>query len=28
MMGAYHWEWDPFVLAGELERRARHLLSH
>jgi sugar phosphate isomerase/epimerase len=28
MMGAYHWEWDPFVLAQELERRARHLLSH
>jgi sugar phosphate isomerase/epimerase len=27
MMGAYHWEWDPFVLAQELERRARRLLS-
>ncbi|MEJ2556335.1 MAG: sugar phosphate isomerase/epimerase [Anaerolineae bacterium] len=27
MMGAYHWEWDPFVLAQELEHRARHLLA-
>ena len=27
MMGAYHWEWDPLVLAQELERRARRLLS-
>jgi sugar phosphate isomerase/epimerase len=27
MMGAYHWEWDPFVLAQELEQRARHLLA-
>lgn len=27
MMGAHHWEWDPFVLAKELESRARRLLS-
>jgi sugar phosphate isomerase/epimerase len=27
MMGDYHWEWDPFVLARELERRTRRLLS-
>jgi sugar phosphate isomerase/epimerase len=27
MMGARHWEWDPFVLAKELEGRARRLLS-
>jgi sugar phosphate isomerase/epimerase len=27
MMGARHWEWDPFVLAGELESRARRLLG-
>ena len=26
-MGAYHWEWDPFVLARELRGRARHLLG-
>jgi len=26
-MGAYHWEWDPFVLAQELHRRARCLLA-
>jgi sugar phosphate isomerase/epimerase len=28
MMGAHHWEWEPLVLAQELERRTRHLLSH
>jgi sugar phosphate isomerase/epimerase len=27
-MGAYHWEWDPFVLARELRRRALRLLGH
>ncbi|HNS50748.1 MAG TPA: sugar phosphate isomerase/epimerase family protein [Anaerolineae bacterium] len=27
MMGDHHWEWDPFVLAKELEVRARRLLS-
>ena len=27
-MGAYHWEWDPFVLALELRHRARLLLGH
>jgi sugar phosphate isomerase/epimerase len=26
-MGAYHWEWDPYVLAGELRERARRLLA-
>jgi sugar phosphate isomerase/epimerase len=26
MLGAYHWEWDPFVLARELKRRADRLL--
>jgi sugar phosphate isomerase/epimerase len=26
-MGAYHWEWDPFVLARELGERARRLLG-
>jgi sugar phosphate isomerase/epimerase len=26
MLGAYHWEWDPFVLAAELKRRAELLL--
>jgi sugar phosphate isomerase/epimerase len=26
MMGAHHWEWDPFVLAQELKRRAGGLL--
>ena len=26
MMGAYHWEWDPFVLAQELKDRADRLL--
>jgi sugar phosphate isomerase/epimerase len=26
MLGAYHWEWDPFVLARELKRRAGELL--
>jgi sugar phosphate isomerase/epimerase len=27
MMGAYHWEWDPFLLARELKRRATVLLQ-
>jgi sugar phosphate isomerase/epimerase len=27
MMGAYHWEWDPFLLARELKRRADALLQ-
>jgi sugar phosphate isomerase/epimerase len=27
MLGAYHWEWDPFVLAGELKHRADGLLN-
>lgn len=27
LLGAYHWEWDPFVLAGELRRRATRLLQ-
>ena len=27
MLGAYHWEWDPFVLAGELKVRATALLE-
>jgi sugar phosphate isomerase/epimerase len=26
MMGAYHWEWDPFLLARELKQRAVALL--
>ena len=26
MMGAYHWEWDPFLLAGEVRGRAEALL--
>ena len=26
MLGAYHWEWDPFVLARELKERAGGLL--
>jgi sugar phosphate isomerase/epimerase len=26
MLGAYHWEWDPFVLAQELKHRANLLL--
>jgi sugar phosphate isomerase/epimerase len=26
MMGAYHWEWDPFLLARELKVRADALL--
>jgi sugar phosphate isomerase/epimerase len=26
MLGAYHWEWDPFVLAGEVKKRADALL--
>jgi sugar phosphate isomerase/epimerase len=27
MLGAYHWEWDPFVLAEELKVRATALLA-
>jgi sugar phosphate isomerase/epimerase len=27
MMGAYHWEWDPFLLAGEVRTRAEALLQ-
>ena len=27
MLGAYHWEWDPFVLAAELKSRAEALLE-
>ncbi len=27
MMGAYHWEWDPAVLARELRQRAGRLLG-
>jgi sugar phosphate isomerase/epimerase len=26
MMGAYHWEWDPFLLAREMKQRADVLL--
>ncbi|MGD8465678.1 MAG: sugar phosphate isomerase/epimerase family protein [Anaerolineae bacterium] len=26
MLGAYHWEWDPYVLARELKQRADDLL--
>jgi sugar phosphate isomerase/epimerase len=26
MLGAYHWEWDPFLLARELKQRADALL--
>jgi sugar phosphate isomerase/epimerase len=26
MLGSYHWEWDPFVLAAEVKRRADALL--
>ena len=26
MMGAYHWEWDPFLLAREIKDRADALL--
>ena len=28
MMGAYHWEWDPFMLARELRQRADELLRN
>lgn len=28
MMGAYHWEWDPFLLARELRQRADELLRN
>jgi sugar phosphate isomerase/epimerase len=27
LMGAYHWEWDPLVLARELKRRAEFFLA-
>ncbi|MFN2165055.1 MAG: sugar phosphate isomerase/epimerase, partial [Anaerolineae bacterium] len=27
MLGAYHWEWDPYVLAAELKARAAALLE-
>jgi sugar phosphate isomerase/epimerase len=27
LLGAYHWEWDPLVLAQELKRRADGLLG-
>lgn len=27
MLGAYHWEWEPVVLARELKRRAELLLA-
>lgn len=27
MLGAHHWEWDPFLLAQELARRAHQLLT-
>ena len=27
MLGAHHWEWDPFVLARELKQRADDLLQ-
>jgi sugar phosphate isomerase/epimerase len=27
MLGSYHWEWDPFVLATEVKRRADTLLQ-
>lgn len=26
-LGAYYWEWDPFLLAQEMEQRARSLLA-
>ncbi len=26
MLGAYHWEWDPYVLAREVKQRADALL--
>jgi sugar phosphate isomerase/epimerase len=26
MLGAYHWEWDPYVLAREVKHRADALL--
>ena len=28
MLGAYHREWDPFLLAGEVKRRADALLRY
>jgi sugar phosphate isomerase/epimerase len=28
LLGAYHWEWDPVVLAWELKRRAETLLAN
>jgi sugar phosphate isomerase/epimerase len=27
LLGAYHWEWDPVVLAKELKRRAQSFLA-
>jgi sugar phosphate isomerase/epimerase len=27
LLGAYHWEWDPLVLARELKQRAEFLLA-
>ncbi len=27
MLGAYHWEWDPFLLAREVKQRADSLLQ-
>ena len=27
LLGARHWEWDPFLLAQELARRARQFLN-
>ena len=27
MLGAYHWEWDPFLLAAGLKKRATGLLQ-
>jgi sugar phosphate isomerase/epimerase len=27
MLGAYHWEWDPFLLAADLKKRATGLLQ-
>jgi sugar phosphate isomerase/epimerase len=28
MLGAYHWEWDPAVLAQELKHRAKYFLTN
>ena len=27
MLGAYHWEWDPYLLAREVKQRADALLQ-